>query len=54
MIIECIQKRLIMDICRIHRRGSGDGQAEESGYLVVDHGLAHCRKLITRQNVEHR
>jgi hypothetical protein len=52
MIIEDILQTLIMRIHGGQAQGSGNGQAEESRHLVVDHSSAHRVELIHGQNVQ--
>lgn len=52
MIIERMQQKLIMLICWCEAQGSGNGKAEESGHLVVDHSLAYRVELIHGQDVQ--
>ena len=52
MIIERILQKLIMLICWCEAQGSGNGEAEESGHLVVDHSPAYRVELIHGQNVQ--
>jgi hypothetical protein len=51
MIIEGILQALIMSVGWSETQGSGNGEAEESGYLVVDHRQAYRLELVRGQNV---
>jgi hypothetical protein len=52
MIIERILQTLIMRIRWGEAQGSGNGEAEERGQLVVDHGPAYSVELINGQDVQ--
>jgi hypothetical protein len=52
MIIEGILQALIMRVHWSEVQGSGHGEAEQSGYLVVDHSPAHRGELVHSQNVQ--
>ena len=49
MIIERILQKLIMRVHWGEAQGAGNGQAEESGHLIVDHSSAHGVELIHGQ-----
>jgi hypothetical protein len=51
MIIEGILQALIMRLRWSEAQGSGNGEAEKSGYLVVDHSPAYRVELVHSQNV---
>lgn len=52
MIIEGILQALIMRVHWSEAQGSGHGEAEQGGYLVVDHSPAHRVELFHGQNVQ--
>jgi hypothetical protein len=52
MIIERILQKLIMRVHWSEAQGSGNGQTEESGHLIVDHSPAHRIELIRGQDIQ--
>ena len=52
MIIECIEQRFVVGICWTDGQRTGDGKADESRHLVLDHGAAHGVDLVGGQHIE--
>jgi hypothetical protein len=52
MIIERIQQQLITRVRRGQAERPSDGEAEQHGHLIVDHGTAHRIDLRRRQHVQ--
>jgi hypothetical protein len=52
MIIECLEQTLITRVHWGETQGSGDGKAEKSGHLIVDHCSTHCVDLSRRQYIQ--